>query len=140
MFELAVLCVEKHGTHSRIVTEVGHSRAVHSYVVSFAPELKGQVEKFRRIFLVDDVGVLAQGPLMMHGFPDVHIHFWDKILRGRESMCLLMLEVVATDAGARGVFTAIPKASRVTLAFAKRLGFEQVLEDDRAVVLERLIT
>jgi hypothetical protein len=93
-----------------------------------------------RIFLVDDVGLLAKGPLWFNQMPDVHVGFWDRILAGREAMCRELAQIVAQDAGAQGVWTAIPKEARATLAFAKRTGFRAFLETPQAVALSLLFT
>lgn len=89
-----------------------------------------------RIFLVDRVGILIQGPTRWEGLPDVHIIFWDKVLRGREEMCARMARLGAREAGVPGVWTAIPQSARATLAFARRVGFElsHVTEDQVAVM------
>lgn len=139
-FEIAVACQEKHGLRLRRVSEVAGTRAVHSYLTAQAFGLEDQASKCRRIFLVDDVGVIFQGPLSWRGNPDVHVMFWDKVLRGREDLARVMAIEIATQAGARGVFTAIPKSGRATIAFAQRVGFKILYDDGQAVMMEKLIT
>lgn len=96
-----------------------------------------------RLFLVDDVGLMLKGCFQSGGLYDVHIGFWDLVLRGRELMCRAMARRVAEDAGARGVWTAIPIEARATLAFAKRVGFieqSQSSQSGSVSVLTLLVT
>lgn len=93
-----------------------------------------------RTFLVDSVGMMMKGPFAFDGLPDVHVGFWDKVLVGREAMARSLAARIASEAGVPGVFTAMPRGSRATLAFAKRVGFKQVQENNQIVVLTLLFT
>lgn len=140
------LCYERYGPVLRGVTEVSPSPMVEAYLRSkllpYATPIKDLshiYSKGARIFLVDDVGMMMKGTIDYNGMPDVHVGFWDKILRGRESMAREVALMVAEDAGSRGVWTAIPAEARATLAFAKRVGFETNKEINQLVLLS-LIT
>lgn len=132
MLELDVVCDEKRGQVVRRVLEVEASLMTELYLRTHLPPMPNSPIKDvsfiysngARIFLVDDVGVMLKGTIDMYGMPDVHVAFWDKILCGRESMAREVALIVAEDAGARGVWTAIPLTSRATIAFARRVGFE----------------
>lgn len=71
---------------------------------------------------VDDVGVIYAAPLGRTG-AHVHITFWDKRLRGREQLCRELAARVVSACGYDTLWTAIPRASKAVLAFAKRIGF-----------------
>lgn len=75
------------------------------------------------LFQVDDVGLVAVGPMRTDFMADVHITFWDKRLRGREDLCRRVAEWVIAGFGLQSVFTAIPVSAKATIAFAKRVGF-----------------
>jgi hypothetical protein len=116
-------------------------------MVKLAPPIPSPLKDVRRIFsegtrifLVGDVGVLIKGALELEGMPDVHVGFWDRILAGREEMCYTVAAMVARDARVKGVWTAIPKASRATLAFAKRVGFKTTRETSDTELLVLLFT
>lgn len=93
-----------------------------------------------RVFLCDDVGMMMKGSLDLNDMCDVHICFWDRILNGREYMANFMAKMVATDAGKRGSWTAIPTDARATIAFCKRCGFEEFHRTDAIVALALLVT
>lgn len=127
-------CPERRGLVGRTVTEVEPTLKLEEYLVANFGHVVpfGKLERIydarSRVFLVDDVGAMFKGPLEFDGLPEVHIAFWDRVLVGREEMCYDVARIVAEDDGALGVWTAIPKDSRATLAFAKRVGFEVVRE------------
>lgn len=75
---------------------------------------------------VDDVGVLGVGTTMIDNHVDVHVTFWDRVLRGRERLCRQACEWAIEQRQAEGAYTAIPASSHATIAFAKRVGFEVV--------------
>jgi hypothetical protein len=141
-FSSRYLCPERRGPVIREVRETEPTFELEIYLRTKLKPVPGPLKDYvmiydpmSRVFLVDDVGVLIKGPLDYEGLPDVHVGFWDRILAGREQMCYSVAEVVAADAGAPGVFTAIPKDSRATLAFAKRTGFQEICETPTVVVL-----
>ena len=76
------------------------------------------------ILLVDNVGLLAFGTTIIEGHIDVHVTFWDRILRGREQLAREAIDWAMTSSGALGVYTGIPSSSKATIAFAKRVGFQ----------------
>lgn len=82
----------------------------------FLPEVK--------IYMVDDVGVIVLRRLDPRK-ADVHITFWDKILRGRERLCQLVAKQLFRDEVLNELVTAIPSESRAILAFALRVGFKR---------------
>lgn len=132
MLELDYLCNEKRGPVIRKVLEVEASLMVEEYLRIHLPPQQTPLKdvtfiysKGARVFLVDDVGVMLKGTIEYNGMPDVHVGFWDKILRGREAMAREVALIVAEDAGAHGVWTAVPETSHATLAFAKRVGFKE---------------
>ena len=141
MFQACYRCPERRGLVGRTVREIEPTEQLEAYlqdrfagVVSFG-KLTRIYDKASRVFLVDDVGVLFKGPLEIDGLPDVHIAFWDRILVGREEMCYDVARIVAEDASAPGVWTAMPKTAKATLAFAKRVGFTVVNETSTLYVL-----
>lgn len=74
-------------------------------------------------WLVDDVGLLCVASYEP-GMGHAHITFWDCILRGREELVRSMARQSMRDMKLSLLYTAIPAASRATLAFAKRIGFK----------------
>jgi hypothetical protein len=77
-------------------------------------------------YATDDVGLLAGGPFVQHGMGDVHITFWDRVLRGREELARRVAEWHMKERGYDAVYTVIPSRSVATLAFARRVGFKDV--------------
>ena len=141
--DLVFLCEGRRGTKVRHVREVKASLLLEKYLQSklLVPEespmksLSHIYSSGTRLFLVDDVGLIVKGVIKYEHMPDVHVAFWDKIMVGREYMCHSMAQLLAKDAEARGVWTAIPSSSRATLAFAKRVGFEEVHRSGHLVML-----
>ena len=79
---------------------------------------------------VDDVGLL-----IANYAGDVHVFFWDKRLRGREELCRSMARVFMSIIERDSVWTQIPETERAVLAFAKRVGFEEVERENGLVML-----
>lgn len=77
-----------------------------------------------QILAIDDVGLVAVGTDMVEEYIDVHITFWDRVLRGREDLARVAIGWALDVTEAQGVYTAIPSSSKATIAFAKRVGFE----------------
>ena len=142
MIEGLYVCDERRGTRLRRVKEVEPSQPVEEWLRKMMPKdalpMKDPGMIFNpkvRTLLVDSVGAIVQGPLDYEGMPDVHVVFWDLVLVGREAMCRSIAKRFIEDAGSYGVFTAIPRTSRATLAFAKRVGFKSVHESDHIELL-----
>jgi hypothetical protein len=140
-------CEERRGTRIRRVEEVRPSIELEEYLRHRLPRDRSPIKNLEmiwsvgvRIFLVDDIGVMLKGPLEYIGLPDVHIAFWDKILNGREAMCRSMAQKIAEESHARGVFTAISKTGRATIAFARRVGFRISHTGETSLVLTMLFT
>lgn len=74
-------------------------------------------------YLVDDVGMVAIYPDSIHASAHAHITFWDKRLRGRETLCREIAREVMKTWRLEFIWTVIPFDARATLAFAKRMGF-----------------
>lgn len=148
MYEGDHICVERRGIAVRRVKEVEPSPLIESYLRLRLPPAPDSPMKDpsliyargSRTFLVDDVGMLHKGVLELDGYQDVHIAFWDRILVGRERLCRSMAELVASEAGRAGVWTAIPDDARATVAFAKRVGFVEYSKAETIVVLVCLVT
>lgn len=149
--QASILCQEKRaGLVLRLVQEVEPSEAIAFYLRSSVEGLKMTSRPFMdekallrrgtRIFLVDNVGALIVGVSFRNHMPDVHIVFWDKVLRGREDLCRVMAALVADQLAVAGVWTAIPEIARATLAFADRIGFVEAERVMGAVVLDLLFT
>lgn len=143
MVDLEFACDERRGYVVRHVLEVEATPMAEMYLRLHLDDMPSSPMKDishiysygARLFLVDDVGMMLKGTIDFGGLVDVHIGFWDRVLRGREQMCRYMAELVAHDAGIRGVWTAMPPSARATLAFAKRIGFTEASHNDSAVVL-----
>lgn len=142
MIDSLFVCDERRGTRVRRVKEVTPSEAIEEWLRKMMPQdalpMKdpGMIFNPRvRTLLVDSVGALFKGPLDYEGLPDVHVVFWDKVLVGRELMCRSIAHRFSEDAGSRGVFTAIPKQSRATIAFARRVGFKTARESENIELL-----
>jgi len=141
------VCKERRGTFHREVREVSPSKFLEAYLSMNLGEAISPIKDLKRIYspnvrvmLVDDIGVLMQGPLTdVRGWPDVHVAFWDRVLVGREEMCYTLAEIVAQDARVGGVWTAIPKEARATIAFAKRVGFKVTQETESLLALSLAI-
>lgn len=146
MIDGLINCPERRGARIRRVMEVLPSDPIEEYLVERIPPeaspMKDPIWLYKdgvRVLLVDSVGVIIQGPFRYNGMPDVHVCFWDKILVGREKLCISIARRLADEAQAQGVFTAIPEESRVILAFARRLGFKEFGRTNDAINLS-LIT
>ena len=147
MLDLLFVCPERRGTRIRRVVEVEASIELEYYLRRKLPANHSPFKDVStiwsdgvRVFLVDGVGMMMKGPFDYEGLPDAHIAFWDKVLVGREAMARSMAAKIAEGAGSKGVFTAMPKESRATLAFAKRIGFDIIRETDQVFVLTLLFT
>lgn len=148
MIDRLFVCDERRGTVIRRVLEVEASPTIEQYLRSKLPEpskspIKDVAHIYSfgaRLFLVDDVGMMMKGTLEHKGLYDVHIGFWDLVLRGREDMCREIAFAVAEDAGTNGVWTAIPLSARATLAFAKRVGFVEESQYETVSLLTMLVT
>lgn len=141
-FEGQFICHEKHGTVLRTVLEIEPSFVTEAYLSEKLSGVPGPMKDLNhiysygaRLFLVDDVGMLFKGTIEFEGMPDVHIGFWDRVLRGREEMCRSMVEWFIQEEHVPGLWTAMPPSARATLAFAKRVGFTEYAASDSAVVL-----
>jgi len=141
------VCPERRGTRTRRVTEVKPSFEIEDYLAKRVPLGFSPMKNLSmiwshgvRVFLVDDVGVMFKGPLEYEGLPDVHVVFWDRVLVGREAMCRHVAQQVAAVAATRGVCTAMPVEARAVLAFAKRIGFQEVYRGNSIVMLTLLFT
>lgn len=124
-------CNERRGDKLRRVQEVIPSEPLIGYLrreLEDTPAALEGIERLlipgARVFLVDTVGAIFVGTQYINGMPDMHVAFWDKVLNGREHMCRNMAKMIAYDARSAGVWTAIPRESRATLAFAQRVGFK----------------
>lgn len=94
-------------------------------------ELYRQPERLS--WLVDDVGLI----FAVQDRPtraNVHIVFWDRILRGREVLCRGLSDYIIHKWRLAYICTSIPETSRPTLEFAKRIGFEPVHHDPDNVI------
>lgn len=80
----------------------------------FLPEVK--------IYLIDDVGVVVLRRLTSV-YADVHPTFWDRRLRGREELARQICHTILAEEQLDVLHTDIELASRVVMAFAKRVGF-----------------
>lgn len=152
MMLLEFPCWERRNLVVRKITEVPVNKQLETYLsakLASLPRKFWPVQDFSylydlaaRTFLVDNVGLLLKGPISHDGLPDVHVCFWDKILRGRESLCWYVASQVAKEAQSPGVWTAIPRDARTVLAFARRVGFRvtSVNEDLDLVGLSLLFT
>lgn len=100
---------------------------------------QNQFEAFLRedsyALCVDDVGMLLVSHMQYGYSASVHITFWDRRLRGREKLCRIVADWVVRFAGLKFVWTAIPANSRSVIAFAKRIGFKIVQEQNGVVLL-----
>lgn len=137
MIELLVSCPEPGGKKLRRVYELQRTHEEIARVIKLSegvPNLFSGQTCFQSIdnlydpeklyFLVDDVGIIAAVPDGL-GAAHVHITFWDKRLRGRETLCKGVARWLLENMNLMVLWTAIPYASRATLAFAKRLGFKE---------------
>ena len=86
------------------------------------------------VWQVDNVGIVYLAGLA-EGKAHVHITFWDKRLRGREELARQLAREAMAEFGFHTLVTAIPPASRATLAFAKRVGFKVYSLADEYVLL-----
>lgn len=86
------------------------------------------------ILRVDDVGVVVLDDKQSE-YGRVHITFWDKRLRGREYLCKRIAQVWIDKYRYDYVYTSIPSESRAVIAFAKRVGFDTIAEEDGFVHL-----
>lgn len=88
-------------------------------------------------WLVDDIGLFCLVPASDNR-AHVHITFWDRRLRGREELGRRFVQTAMVQYNLRGIFTAVPKTSRATLAYAKRAGFRTTHVTDSAEFLHAI--
>lgn len=77
----------------------------------------------RTSWVVDNVGLIFAVRDLPHR-ASVHIVFWDRRLRGRETLCRGLADYVIHRWGLDYLYTTIPRTSKATLAFCQRIGFE----------------
>lgn len=135
MIEMLLSCSEPDGIKLRKVHELQRTHEEIARVIKLSegvPNLFSGQTCFQSIdnlydpskvyFLVDDVGIIAAVPDGL-GAAHVHITFWDRRLRGREGLCREVAKWLLQNLHLMVLWTVIPKKSKTTLAFAKRLGF-----------------
>lgn len=76
-----------------------------------------------KFWLVDDVGLLCFDPFTVR-IAHVHITFWDKRLRGRESLCRAVAGHLMSEYQIDTLLTVIPDSAKIVGAFARRVGFQ----------------
>lgn len=87
----------------------------------------------RITWLVDFVGMMF-AVLDRPNRASVHIVFWDRKLRGREVLCRGMADYIIHRWHLDYICTSIPLTSAPTLAFALRIGFEEVMTEEDGMV------
>jgi hypothetical protein len=147
-FVMAVSCQEKRGLVLRTVNRFYPRKPDALYLLQrmygkpslFSNQPLQDIKQLKYLYesgwtwlLVDDVGILGVGPFSLHEGPtsnvlacDVHMTFWDMVLRGREDLVRMMAIWAADHRDARAVYTVVPSSSKAVLAFCKRVGFEIV--------------
>lgn len=132
MFE--ALCKEKEGavwrslrimprSMDRILSIVEKLKQVKSFLDPENPYVVF-LDRESLFFEIDEVGLIAVCPwdsTTQH----CHITFWDGRLRGREGLCRTLAEFVVRVSH-KNLVTAIPADRRAVVAFAKRVGFTEV--------------
>ena len=135
---LGAICNEATGTHYRMIYYVEPTVKLEDFLwerMHGLPSMFGIVplvdrDRLRRLWdrnlmwlMVDDVGIVGFD-LTTRAMPNIHVTFWDKRMRGREllgtELCNWALDYFQVPA----IFTQAPAASKVTIAWAKRLGFK----------------
>lgn len=148
---IQVQCHERDGTVLRTATMVKANLAKLDKIYLKVKDLPNFITaepgaiKYRDLFSllepnvalleVDDVGVIVVRYHPKEECADVHITFWDRRLRGRESLCRAVADYLMDFLKVRGLFTAIPGDSRATLAFARRVGFRDAAYHNGVVTL-----
>jgi hypothetical protein len=73
--------------------------------------------------LIDDVGIILAAPFDKET-AHIHMTFWDRRLRGRETLCSRVASYICRVTGL-SLMTAIPTSHRAVLEFVKRAGFTE---------------
>lgn len=108
-------------------------------VPNFLPEtnpLGVFLQEDAEVYLVDNVGVLVAVDIRAGDQAHVHMTFWDRRLRGRETLVETVARLVIQRHDLEYVWTAVPKKLRHVVAFVKRVGFEVFHEDERTLGLK----
>lgn len=84
------------------------------------------------VWQVDNVGVIC---LYFGEVPHVHVFFWDRRLRGRETLCRQHAAKIMREWNFIELWTVIPQEASVIAAFAYRIGFKlQAIQEGRLVL------
>jgi hypothetical protein len=147
MTEMLFSCPEPGGVRIRRVRPMRQDPDELATVLRKVQEVRnlfGEMDCFKAIdnlsdptkvyLLVDSVGILCVAP---DGFGGAHVHitFWDRRLRGREGLCRGVAREIMSAMNLAHLWTAIPRASRAVLAFAKRVGFKETASHNPAVAV-----
>lgn len=134
---LTELCNERDGPRWRSIYYADPSAELEEYLWNKLQGLPSMFsitplqdrERLRRLWdrnlmwmTVSDVGIVGFD-LTTRSMPNIHITFWDKKLRGREHIGIRLCNWALDYFDVPALFTQCPAASKVTIAYAKRLGF-----------------
>lgn len=151
---MQVVCMERRGAILRQVCEAAHTPEI---LWGLFDRLKGvpnflsgkkQLESLSagilfdplsKILLVDDVGAVLSIYDPRFHTAHVHVTFWDRRLRGREELCRKIALGLMLTYEVTWLYTKIPKESGMIRAFAKRVGFEMLGDEETFVIAQSRI-
>lgn len=88
------------------------------------------------IFQVGEAGVIGVANIERGHSAEVHVTFWDGMLRGKEKVCRQVAEVLVDKFQLEILYTRIPEYRLTTIAFAKRVGFVETKREGGFVDLQ----
>lgn len=97
---------------------------------------KALFDRSNMIFQVGDCGIIGVANIERGHSAEVHVTFWDGMLRGKEKVCRQVAEALINKFELKILYTRIPELRHSTLAFAKRVGFEEVRKYHGCIFLQ----
>lgn len=93
------------------------------FITQFIHEENGIPAPVGLIWDVDDVGILTLTSIRPAESALVHFVFWDRVFKGREDLCIGMLEHAFKKYKFNRIQAEIPVYARKTMVAAERVGF-----------------
>lgn len=93
------------------------------FISHFIQEENGVPTPVGLIWDVDDVGILSLTSIQPAESALVHFIFWDRVFRGREKLCIGMLQHAFGKYKFNRIQAEIPVYARKTMVAAERVGF-----------------
>jgi len=94
-----------------------------AFVNHFVMQVNGQPVPTGLLWDVDDVGIFFLSDIIAHQSATAHFVFWDRRFRGREELCVGMLNYVFENYKFQRIKVEVPLYAHHTMDAVERLGF-----------------